>query len=359
MNTRISDRYLVRPLSITSGERHPDTTLEHFNVSHSSFDDIIYLITELAVANDEALVDSIHLANPNGIELSASDWSSWRNRVVRSSFGILFHPLICIAPYQHFREDGDFNFASLGENQLLFARFDSGEHVAAHLSVVDIREDNKFSVKFMLPQFSPNAKPVLMRLSSGMKMPLSPIPKSSTLPFRIATQDRLLVLELQDQKENCFFIIPSWTLHWELAQLRGETKPKDISGMVIPWEDWGPRSSAVFGDALDATLFDDVSFTTFGTRYVTVENETVVIYDFNRFAARHTTLPQVGRSQRSERGGDSHKAEFQMFSRPVTTFLPWRKLTTGLKVDPGWRVGIDHDRIITRSVCCSGGSCSP
>ncbi len=79
------DRFLVRVLSLTSGEQHPDATSEQFYVSSPPFGREVDMRAQLAVANHEVLFCAIHDVNDGEFALSAIDWRSGEARAVRIS----------------------------------------------------------------------------------------------------------------------------------------------------------------------------------------------------------------------------------------------------------------------------------
>lgn len=178
------------------------------------------------------------------------------------------------------------------------------------------------------------------------------VPQGSRGPplFHTNQTDRIIIIRSllegsqQDFEEGergyvFLLVVPSWKL-LETIQRFSESHV-DIH---LSWSDWGTQSTRSLPHDSDA--FGNLSF---GTRYVTTEEDQVVIYDFNRYALQRAYSPES--APRSDWvppicATDDTTLNHPAFSDIVTTSLPFRKIITAIKIADGESVGIDEDWLI-------------
>lgn len=112
-------------------------------------------------------------------------------------------------------------------------------------------------------------------------------------PFHVARDDTLLVIDVLMRKftgdSECRIVVPTWKLRALLPVVKSQKKT---------WDSWGPQNAKIF-NPYPYTFTSSSWSSVFGSRYITVERDTLVMYEFHPLATRppaiHPTLP--GESQ--------------------------------------------------------------
>lgn len=239
------------------------------------------------------------------------------------------------------------SFSFLDEDHLLLASISKSKQ-AAKLSVIDLNTLARF--EFLFPKFSWELGPFDISISSGPEAPSQSISQFGTLPFQAATEDRLIIVELMDEFDTeCSFAVLTWALQKEVIRLKNANNNVRHRAQYISWDKWGMHCTAL----LRTHTFFTPSFFSYGTRYITIEDETVVIYDFNRFAIRRAIRPDdMQNGQVSEINGFGNICSSPIFKHPVATTSLWRKLVTKLDLKGCNGIGIDNDWIILSAPVC-------
>lgn len=128
-------------------------------------------------------------------------------------------------------------------------------------------------------------------------------------------------------------IVPTWKLRTLLnTSIASERKE---------WSEWGPQNTMGF----HIQQFESSSWSSvFGSRYLTVESERLVMYDFNRYALR----PPVGDTS-------DELAETDLLTSKVSEVyagpLPHRKYYTSQMIPAGSNVAMAEGFVVEYHVC--------
>ncbi|KAJ3486900.1 hypothetical protein NLI96_g3904 [Meripilus lineatus] len=305
----------LTPLSLSSGAQHPESTVGHYYIDVPRIFLFGFDVFQIVLTDYVAVVCFLHFSDPREITCVIVDWKTGEMR------------------HERINEKGVTSFCLLDEEHFIFSFICPFVHVPK-LSVINICTSAR--VDFLFPKLATGFSEIIPILSLGSEPLSASSPESTPLPFQISTKDRLIILGFINSHHR--FIIPSWALHKELLRVQSATNPTSVT---VPWIEWGPHQTAHLFEDVGSSLFGEPSFTSYGTRYISVDEGTqnLVIRDFNRFVVRRDA--DQGENETPTLYEDDDRDDMPWAMEPVETFLPWREIRTELRV--GDRCLIDND----------------
>lgn len=216
---------------------------------------------------------------------------------------------------------------------------------APKISVINSRLTSLPKIIFLFPELlvEPHHYDVELNAApSSLSTPL--VPERNRSPTFTATSDKILTLTVFDGvSNNPVFIVPSWVLQKAIATIGREIHSPSEEDIVVPWEQWGPEGTAFF-PTTRLSILESTLFSVSGMLYITEENGSIVLYDFNRFALRRDA--SLGTTENCTIESDPNKHECETFAEPFSASLPWRKFVTPLKVEPDVTIGIVDNSVL-------------
>ncbi|KAJ3488143.1 hypothetical protein NLI96_g3054 [Meripilus lineatus] len=237
--------------------------------------------------------------------------------------------------------DNDVEAVSFLDTDHLLLVCSSGDPYVARLCVMEIPANTTMkkprTVSLLFPAFTPEM------LNWGALIHSNPMQtgdftkQAENKLFNASPEQGIAIVEFHiGHKRNLhteLFVIPTRNLTRLAATHLNGVHPD----VTIPWGSWGPENTRFLPFTPPIPHHSDSLPCIMGTRYFAVEEGFVVIYDFNPFAARLTW------SLNEQDMGDpdiyvvvgSQEAEAPLFSKAITTSVPYRRIVTMLQARAG------------------------